>query len=73
MNYIILLLAMVLAACKVGSVAICTFSFVGNIVAYPIEVTKFTYTWLRVFVPTLLTEVSVAVYYDKCYISPCKC
>ena len=46
MNYIILLLAMVLAACKVGSVAICTFSFVGNIVAYPIEVTKFTYTWL---------------------------
>ena len=56
-----------------SSVAICTFALVVNIVASPIGVTKFKYTWLRVFVPTLLTEVSVAVYYDKCYISPCKC
>ena len=32
----------------------------------PNRVTKFKYTWLRVFVPTLLTGVSVAVYYDKC-------
>ena len=66
MNYIIFLLAMVLAACKVSAVAICTFPLVGEHYCTPNRSYKNKYTWLKVFVPTLLTGVSVAVYYDKC-------
>ena len=64
MKYIIFLLAMALAACKVSAVAICT--LVGKPCCTPNMGYKIKYTWLRVFVPTLLTGVSVAVYYDKC-------